>query len=95
MRTTTRLAAALGVTAASDAYNTANTAPTMIFTLVAGGALSAAVVPMLVRADDRSTEVASVLLGTVIVVGAVVYYFLNRSNPSVFASTPSRPSATD
>lgn len=66
------LASALGVTVTSDAYNTANTAPTMIFTLVAGGALSAAVVPTLVRAGDRRAEVASVLLGASIVVGAVV-----------------------
>ena len=56
------LAWAVGVTAVSDAYNTANTAPMMIFTLVAGGALSAAVVPLLARAGDRR-EAASVLLG--------------------------------
>jgi amino acid transporter len=31
----------------------------------------------------------------VIAVGAVVYYFLNRSNPSVFASPPSRRGGTD
>ena len=59
---TMALAWAVGVTAVSDAYNTANTAPMMIFTLVAGGALSAAVVPLLTRADNRR-EAASVLLG--------------------------------
>lgn len=66
------LASALGVTVTSDAYNTANTAPTMLFMLVAGGALSAAVVPTLVRAGDRRAEVASVLLGASILLGAVV-----------------------
>ena len=69
---TMALASALGVTVTSDAYNTANTAPTMVFTLVAGGALSAAVVPLLVRADERRAEVASVLLGASLVVGVVV-----------------------
>lgn len=69
---TMALASALGVSVTSDAYNTANTAPTMIFTLVAGGALSAAVVPMLVRAGDRRAEVASVLLGSTLVVGTAM-----------------------
>lgn len=69
---TMALASALGVTVTADAYNTANTAPIMIFTLVAGGALSAAVVPLLVRAEDRRAEVASVLLGSTLVVGVVV-----------------------
>ena len=61
------LASALGVTVTSDAYNIANTAPNMIFTLVAGGALSASVVPILIRADT-----ASVLLGATLVVGVAV-----------------------
>ena len=67
---TMALAAALGVSSTSDAYNTANTAPNMIFVLVAGGALSAAVVPLLVRSEDRA-EVASALLGATVAVGIV------------------------
>jgi len=66
---TMALAGALGVSATSDAYNTANTAPNMIFVLVAGGALSAAVVPLLVRSADDRTEVASALLGATVAVG--------------------------
>lgn len=66
---TMALAAALGVSATSDAYNTANTAPNMVFVLVAGGALSAAVVPLLVRSAEDRTELASALLGTTLLVG--------------------------
>ena len=80
---TVALAAALGVSLTSDAYNTANTAPTMVFTLLAGGALSASVVPMLVRAGMRRTDVASVLLGTSVVVGAVVSLSLYLAAPFV------------
>jgi putative peptidoglycan lipid II flippase len=66
---TVALAAVLGVGATSDAYNIANVAPTMIFTLVVGGVLTAGVVPVLARAGDRSGEVASALLGVVVTVG--------------------------
>lgn len=82
---TMALASALGVTVTADAYNTANTAPIMIFTLVAGGALSAAVVPLLVRAEDRRAEVASVLLGSTLVVGAVVSALVALTAPLLMA----------
>lgn len=49
---TAALAAALGVTSLADAYNVANTAPTILLVLVTGGTLSAVLVPLLVRADD-------------------------------------------
>lgn len=64
---TVALASALGVGTVSDAYNVANTAPNMLFTLVAGGVLTSALVPMLARHDDadRRRETASVVLGTV------------------------------
>jgi putative peptidoglycan lipid II flippase len=68
---TMALAAALGVSSTSDAYNAANTAPNMIFVLVAGGALSAAVVPLLVRSTEDRAEVASALLGATVAVGVV------------------------
>lgn len=63
---TVALATVLGVGTVSDAYNTANLAPTMLFTLVAGGTVTAAIVPMLARApaEDRP-RVASIVLGTV------------------------------
>lgn len=82
---TMALASALGVSVTSDAYNTANTAPTMIFTLVAGGALSAAVVPMLVRAGERRAEVASVLLGGTLVVGTVASVCVAVAAPTLTA----------
>ena len=83
---TMALASALGVSVTSDAYNTANTAPTMIFTLVAGGALSAAVVPMLVRAGERRAEVASVLLGATLVVGTVASVCVAIAAPALTAA---------
>lgn len=72
---TVALAAALGVTAVADAYNTANTAPLMIYTLVAGGVLTSALVPLLVRSEGREgeqREVASVILGTAMAVAVAV-----------------------
>lgn len=49
---TAALAAALGVTSLADAYNVANTVPTILLVLVTGGTLSAVLVPLLVRTDD-------------------------------------------
>ncbi|RAG84968.1 murein biosynthesis integral membrane protein MurJ [Streptacidiphilus pinicola] len=43
-------AAALGLGAHADAYNTANTLPTSLYTLMIGGALNSVLVPQLVRA---------------------------------------------
>ncbi|MDE0804851.1 MAG: hypothetical protein OSA99_16205 [Acidimicrobiales bacterium] len=77
---TMALASALGVTVTGDAYNIANTAPNMIFTLVAGGALSAAVVPILIRAENRA-DTASVLLGATLVVGVVVSAVVAVASP--------------
>lgn len=48
---TAALAAALGVTSLADAYNIANTVPTILLVLVTGGTLSAVLVPLLVEAD--------------------------------------------
>ena len=64
---TVALASALGVGTVSDAYNVANTAPNMLFTLVAGGVLTSALVPMLARGEDAEArrETASVVLGTI------------------------------
>lgn len=64
---TVALASALGVGTVSDAYNVANTAPNMLFTLAAGGVLTSALVPMLARDGDRDVrrETASVVLGTI------------------------------
>ncbi|MGH9156986.1 MAG: murein biosynthesis integral membrane protein MurJ [Acidimicrobiales bacterium] len=82
---TVALAAALGVTTLGDAYNTANTAPNMIFQLAAGGVLTSAMVPLLVRHDDprRRTEVTSVMLALVLAVGIVVSVVLVVCAPTV------------
>ena len=80
---TVTLAAALGVSTVSDAYNTANTAPNMLFALVAGGTLGAALVPMLARGDDPDVrrETASVILGTVTAWAALVSVLMALGAP--------------
>lgn len=82
---TIALASALGVSALGDAYNTANTAPNMLFQLAAGGLLSSAVVPLLAREEDerRRSEVASVLMGVVVTVGVAASVLLAWAAPAV------------
>lgn len=82
---TMALASALGVSALGDAYNTANTAPNMLFQLAAGGLLSSAVVPLLAREEDerRRSEVASVLMGVVVTVGVAASVLLAWAAPAV------------
>ncbi|NJP99226.1 murein biosynthesis integral membrane protein MurJ [Streptomyces zingiberis] len=65
------MAAAIGVGTLNDAYQVANTLPTMIYILVGGGALNAVFIPQLVRAmkndDDGGEGYANRLLTLVIV----------------------------
>ena len=84
-----------GVTALTDTYTTANNTPNMIYELVAGGVLSAVLVPIFVglfrRDDQRSHDginaivslAAVVLLGAVLIVVAaapgIVWVFLSGS----------------
>ena len=84
-----------GVTALTDTYTTANNTPNMIYELVAGGVLSAVLVPIFVglfrRDDERSHDginaivslAAVVLLGAVLIVVAaapgIVWVFLSGS----------------
>ncbi len=48
--------AALGLDADAGAYNTANTMPTSLYTLMIGGALNSVLVPQLVRARDEHAD---------------------------------------
>ncbi len=69
--------AALGVTALSDAYNTANTTPNIVYELVLGGILTSVFVPIIVEwakahGRESSWEVASRLLTMTLVVLTVV-----------------------
>lgn len=71
---TASLAAALGVTGLSDAYNASTTLSVMLFVLVTGGTLSAVLVPILAREDDpearrRSAETVGGLV--LLVTGAM------------------------
>lgn len=70
------LAAALGVSLHADLFNIANTIPTMLYILLAGGIFNAVLVPQLVRAQkndpdggaaytNRVVTLAALFLGTV------------------------------
>lgn len=67
------LASAVGPNALGDAYQSANLVPTVLFEVVAGGALAGAVVPLLAAplargARDDLDRIASALLGWTLVV---------------------------
>ncbi|MFF4216885.1 murein biosynthesis integral membrane protein MurJ [Streptomyces nondiastaticus] len=70
------MAAAIGVSTLNDGYQVANTLPTMIYILVAGGALNAVFIPQLVRAmkndEDGGEAYANRLLTLVVVLLAGV-----------------------
>ncbi|MDE0804133.1 MAG: hypothetical protein OSA99_12505 [Acidimicrobiales bacterium] len=70
---TVALASVLGVTAVADAYNVANTIPTMIFTFVVGGIATSALVPLLVRSATTGgqVETAGRVLGATAVIGTL------------------------
>ncbi|MGY1744655.1 murein biosynthesis integral membrane protein MurJ [Blastococcus sp. SYSU D00695] len=73
------LAAALGVGAVNDAYNTANTLPNIVYELLLGGVLTSVIVPLFVHAQERDRDggVGYVQrLSTVAVVGLTVVTLL-------------------
>jgi len=63
---------ALGATALSDAYNLANTTPNIIYELLLGGVLSAALVPIFVEHDQLGDEDATNAVLTVAVIAMAV-----------------------
>jgi putative peptidoglycan lipid II flippase len=75
-----------GLTADSSSFATAATVPTMVFDLLVGGAISAALVPVLSEhADDRSTfgRVVGALLALAVVAMALVGLALELAAPLV------------
>jgi putative peptidoglycan lipid II flippase len=69
------LAAALGVLAVADAYNTANTLPNIVYELLLGGVLASVVVPLLVHAQERDRDGGTAYaqrLATIAIVGLVL-----------------------
>ena len=82
--------AALGVTAFSDAYNTANTTPNIVYELILGGILTSVFVPLLVdqakergqagqfEATNRFLTLTVVLLALVAVVGVIAAPWIMR-----------------
>lgn len=65
-------AAALGLYTVGSAFTVANTVPTILFTLVAGGVLSSILVPQLVREFERSDSAGSEYADRLISVTLVV-----------------------
>lgn len=62
------LGGVLGTSALADAYNTANGLPNIVYELVMGGVLSAALIPLFVRQlDDDDSDGISAILTTAIV----------------------------
>jgi putative peptidoglycan lipid II flippase len=62
---------ALGATALSDAYNLANTTPNIIYELLLGGVLSAALVPVFVEHQQKGDDEATDAVVTVAVMGLI------------------------
>lgn len=89
------MAAAIGVGTLNDIYQVANVLPTMIYILVAGGALNAVFMPQLVRAMSRDKDngeayanrlltLLMVALGVVTVIGVIgAPYFVRALSPEI------------
>jgi putative peptidoglycan lipid II flippase len=75
----TLLVAALGTAGLGDVFNTANTIPNIVYDILLGGVLTAAHVPLLIRARNRSEKYGeefeqrlfTVLLGALAVITAI------------------------
>lgn len=82
---TSVLAAALGVTGLADAYNTANTIPTMLLMLVTGGTITSVLIPTLVTARnaDEARERAAVAGGAIVAVTLAGSIFLVIAAPLI------------
>src|SRR6478609_11022606 len=59
------LAAVLGITLVTDAYNLANSTPNIVYELLLGGILTATLVPLFVKSVEESDPVASRAITTV------------------------------
>lgn len=73
------LASALGFTRLTDTYNLANTAPNMVYDLLLGGVLSAALVPLFVEhhaRDDRDADAAVVSVAVIALLAVTVVAIL-------------------
>lgn len=81
---TVALAWALGLGSLSDAYNVANTVPTMLFTLVVGGPLAASLVPLLTaEGPGEQRRVAGALFFVVVVASSLAGVVLAAAAPVV------------
>ncbi|WP_433557920.1 murein biosynthesis integral membrane protein MurJ [Pseudonocardia xinjiangensis] len=65
------LAAALGFALVNDAYNVANTLPNQVYELLLGGVLSAAAIPVLIRAQRTDSDEGEVYAQRLLTIGFV------------------------
>lgn len=84
---TSVLAAALGVTAVADAYNTANTVPNMLLMVVTGGTVTSVLVPMFATAPtpEEARERAAVAGGAIAAVTLAGSVLLAVAAPTIVA----------
>jgi putative peptidoglycan lipid II flippase len=98
---------ALGAAVVSDAYNTANTTPNIVYELVLGGILTSVFVPILVArakedgpqarfdAAQRFLTIALVILGAVAVIGILIAPWIMRLYLSNVADPVRRQQETE
>ena len=81
------VSAVLGATLLGDVYQGANMVPTLLFELIAGGAIQAVLVPLFVReaerGEERSQRAFGVVLGTFVVYAAIAAVLLAMLSPVV------------
>ena len=81
------VSAVLGATLLGDVYQGANMVPTLLFELIAGGAIQAVLVPLFVREADkgpeRSNRAFGVVLGTFVAYAAVASALLAALSPVI------------
>jgi peptidoglycan biosynthesis protein MviN/MurJ (putative lipid II flippase)/glycosyltransferase involved in cell wall biosynthesis len=81
------VSAVLGATLLGDVYQGANMVPTLLFELIAGGAIQAVLVPLFVREADngpeRSHRAFGVVLGTFVAYAAVASALLAVLSPVI------------
>ncbi len=93
------IAALFGETAVTSAFSTAATVPTIFYDLVVGGAVSAALVPVLSsfgeseRSEEFGTVVGTLLVGAAVVLGALVLLLVGAAGPlaTLLGVAPTRP----
>jgi putative peptidoglycan lipid II flippase len=78
------LAYALGLTVLADSYNLANTTPNIIYELLLGGVLSAALVPLFTKhLEERDDEATSAVISVAVIILAAITAFAVIAAPII------------